>query len=93
MPLAKSTYSPISGLKVHRQPSEFHKNGEDDKDSDSVESASPHAQPYRATTVMTTSEPSPMPAPPLLEAINRNALAVFLLVRALSFPFFLRWFI
>ena len=29
-----------------------------------------------------------MPAPPLLEAINRNALAVFLLVRASSFPFF-----
>ena len=28
-----------------------------------------------------TAGPSPMPAPPLLEAINRNSLAVFLLVR------------
>ena len=28
-----------------------------------------------------TAGASPMPAPPLLEAINRNSLAVFLLVR------------
>jgi len=28
-----------------------------------------------------TAGPSPMPAPPLLEAINRNSLVVFLLVR------------
>jgi phosphatidylinositol glycan class W len=86
-PLAKSTYSPVSGLKVHRQPSsDFHKNNDEDGDSDSgvVEDASPHARPYRAgptATTTITSGPSPMPAPALLEAINRNALAVFLLVR------------
>jgi phosphatidylinositol glycan class W len=84
-PLAKSTYSPVSGLKVHRQPSsDFHKNNDEDGDSDSgvVEDASPHARPYRAgptATTTITSGPSPMPAPALLEAINRNALAVFLL--------------
>ena len=84
-PLAKSTYSPVSGLKVVRRPSGFHKSDDDDDDNDgAMDSASPHAQPYRAgPTTMTTptmSGPSPMPAPKLLEAINRNALAVFLLV-------------
>ncbi|KAH9053158.1 GWT1-domain-containing protein [Lactarius vividus] len=68
-PLAKSTYSPVSGLKVVRRPS--------DDDNDKARGAtSPLVPPYRA---MTSSGPSPMPAPPLLEAINRNSLAVFLL--------------
>jgi phosphatidylinositol glycan class W len=68
-PLSKSTYSPVSGLKVVRRPS----NG-DDNVSDS------------ASTPLTMPEPSPMPAPPLLEAINRNSLAVFLLVRFRFLP-------
>ncbi|KAH9052806.1 GWT1-domain-containing protein [Lactarius vividus] len=64
-PLAKSTYSPVSGLKVVRRPS--------DDDNDKARGAtSPLVPPYRA---MTSSGPSPMPAPPLLEAINRNSLA------------------
>ncbi|KAH8986440.1 GWT1-domain-containing protein [Lactarius hatsudake] len=69
-PLAKSTYSPVSGLKVVRRPN-------DDDDDDDRDRAAP---PYRATTTSSSSSPpSPMPAPPLLEAINRNSLAVFLL--------------
>ncbi|KAF8259747.1 GWT1-domain-containing protein [Lactarius quietus] len=85
-PLAKSTYSPVSGLKVVRRPSDFHKSDDDadDDDNGAMDSASPHTQPYRAPpatkiTITTTSGPRPMPAPPLLEAVNRNALAVFLL--------------
>jgi len=78
-PLAKSTYSPVSGLKVVRRPSDFHKDGDGDDGEGTLGSASPHAQPYCAGPTTTCSGPSPMPAPPLLEAINRNALAVFLL--------------
>lgn len=63
-PLSKSTYSPVSGLKVVRRPS---------NDEDNVSDL--------ASTALTMPEPSPTPAPPLLEAINRNSLAVFLLVR------------
>jgi len=63
-PLSKSTYSPVSGLKVVRRPSD-----DDDNVSDSASTP----------LTMPDSEPSPMPAPPLLEAINRNSLAVFLL--------------
>ncbi|KAH8984819.1 GWT1-domain-containing protein [Lactarius akahatsu] len=69
-PLAKSTYSPVSGLKVVRRPN--------DDDDDRDRTASPLVPPYRATT-SSSSAPSPMPAPPLLEAINQNSLAVFLL--------------
>ncbi|KAF8465850.1 GWT1-domain-containing protein [Russula ochroleuca] len=61
-PLSKSTYSPVSGLKVVRRPS-----NSDDHDSDSD------------STPLTMPGPSPMPAPPLLEAVNQNSLAVFLL--------------
>lgn len=61
-PLSKSTYSPVSGLKVIRRSS----NGNDNVSD-------------LASTMPTTPGPSPMPAPPLLEAINRNSLAVFLL--------------
>jgi hypothetical protein len=68
-PFSKSTYSPVSGLKVVRRPS-----NSDDNVSDS------------ASTPLTMPGPSPMPAPPLLEAINRNSLAVFLLVRFISPP-------
>jgi hypothetical protein len=80
-PLAKSTYSPVSGLKVVRRPSDSHKDSDGDSGGEgALDSASPHAQPYRAgPTTTITSGPSPMPAPPLLEAINWNALAVFLL--------------
>ncbi|KAI9438149.1 GWT1-domain-containing protein [Lactarius indigo] len=72
-PLAKSTYSPVSGLKVVRRPSD------DDDDDRTLSPASPLVPPYRATTTTMSSGPSPMPAPPLLEAINQNSLAVFLL--------------
>jgi hypothetical protein len=78
-------YSPVSGLKVVRWPSDFHKDSGGDSGSEgALDSASPHAaQPYRAgPTTTTTSGPGPMTAPPLLEAINRNALAVFLRVRS-----------
>lgn len=71
-PLSKSTYSPVSGLKVVRRPS----NG---NGSDSVSDVSDSA-----CTPPTMPGPSPMPAPPLLEAVNRNSLAVFLLVRFVS---------
>jgi glucosaminylphosphatidylinositol acyltransferase len=70
-PLSKSTYSPVSGLKVVRRPS-----NSDDNVSDSASESTP----------LTMPGPSPMPAPPLLEAINRNSLAVFLLVRFISPP-------
>jgi hypothetical protein len=81
-PLSKSTYSPVSGLKVVRRP-----NNDDDKDLDPT-STSPSTPLDRVHATglslrMTTAAmvgPSPMPEPPLLEAINRNSLAVFLLV-------------
>lgn len=63
-PLSKSTYSPVSGLKVVRQ-----RSNSDDNVPDS------------ASASLMMPGPSPMPAPPLLEAINRNSLAVFLFVR------------
>lgn len=81
-PLAKSTYSPVSGLKVVRRPN----NGNDDSDAastlDSVppQSTRPSGLPP-GTTISTMAGPTPMPAPPLLEAINRNSLATFLVVR------------
>ncbi len=68
-PFSKSTYSPVSGLKVVRRPS-----NSDDNVPDS------------ASTPLIMPGPSPMPAPPLLEAINRNSLAVFLLVRFVFLP-------
>jgi hypothetical protein len=81
-PLAKSTYSPVSGLKVVRQPS-----------SRSVVSPTravpfpPSVPPGSPTTP--TQGPCPMPPPVLLDAINRNSLAVFLIVRFPSPPFLL----
>ncbi|KAH9986293.1 GWT1-domain-containing protein [Russula vinacea] len=63
-PLSKSTYSPVSGLKVVRRPSSDNEH---------------HDVPDSACAPVMTSGPSPMPAPPLLEAVNRNSLAVFLL--------------
>jgi len=86
-PLAKSTYSPVSGLKVVRRPNENSSSSDNDSNSASTQSTpSPSlppsrasASPGKAATMMVG--PSPMPAPPLLEAINRNSLAVFLLVR------------
>ncbi|KAH9971554.1 GWT1-domain-containing protein [Lactifluus volemus] len=79
-PLAKSTYSPVSGLKVVRQPS-----------SRSVVSPTravpfpPSVPPGSPTTP--TQGPCPMPPPVLLDAINRNSLVVFLIVRFPSPPF------
>jgi hypothetical protein len=74
--------------------SDFHKDSDSDSGGEgALDSASPHAaQPYCAgPTTTITSGPNPMPAPPLLEAINRNALAVFLLVRSpLSLSLFVR---
>ncbi|KAI0292219.1 GWT1-domain-containing protein [Multifurca ochricompacta] len=67
-PLAKSTYSPVSGLKVVRKA----------KDGRAKSTSTPPPS-TPMTTTTTTHGPSPMPAPPLLEAINKNALAVFLL--------------
>ncbi|KAH9988774.1 GWT1-domain-containing protein [Russula compacta] len=62
-PLAQSTYSPVSGLKVtHRS------NNSNDNGSDS-----------NSAGMLTMAEAGPMPAPPLLEAFNRNSLAIFLL--------------
>jgi len=83
-PLSKSTYSPVSGLKVVRHPNI------NDSDPDSASTPTPvsssgsfhHVNVSGLSPGMTmTAGPSPMPAPPLLEAINRNSLAVFLLVR------------
>lgn len=83
-PLSKSTYSPVSGLKVVRHPNI------NDSDSDSTHtptSISSSGSFHRVNMsglspgMTMTAGPSPMPAPPLLEAINRNSLAVFLLVR------------
>lgn len=86
-PLSKSMYSPVSGLKVVRHPN--------DNDSDSDSTFTPTSTPpsgsfHHGNTsglspgVTMTARPSPMPAPTLLEAINQNSLAIFLLVR---FPF------
>ena len=82
-PLSKSTYSPVSGLKVVRHPN----NNDSDSDSTSTPSSvSPSGSFHHANTsglspgMTMTAGPSPMPAPPLLEAINRNSLAVFLIV-------------
>ncbi|KAI9459321.1 GWT1-domain-containing protein [Russula earlei] len=78
-PLAKSTYSPVSGLKVGRRAN----SSNDNSNSASPKSSPPSSVPPRRTrssgTTIAMAGPSPMPAPPLLEAINRNSLAVFLL--------------
>ena len=83
-PLSKSTYSPVSGLKVVRHPNI----NDSDPDSASTPTSVSSSGSFHHVNVsglspgMTmTAGPSPMPAPPLLEAINRNSLAVFLLVR------------
>ncbi|KAI0249277.1 GWT1-domain-containing protein [Lactifluus subvellereus] len=72
-PLAKSTYSPVSGLKVVRRSS----------NSSGADSAVPTYRAYTSgppgTATTMTPGPRPVPAPALLEAINRNSLAVFLL--------------
>ena len=81
-PLAKSTYSPVSGLKVVCRPS-----------NSSIVSPTravpfpPSVPPGSPTTP--TQGPRPMPSPALLDAINRNSLAVFLVVRFPSIPFLL----
>jgi glucosaminylphosphatidylinositol acyltransferase len=81
-PLAKSTYSPVSGLKVVRQPS----NSRAVSPTRAVP-LSPSVPPGSPTKP--TQGPHPMPPPALLDAINRNSLAVFLLVRFISStPFF-----
>ena len=86
-PLSKSTYSPVSGLKVDRRPNN---SSDNDSDSTSTLSSPSSSMPLHRTHAsglsprMTTTRmagPSPMPAPHLLEAINRNSLAIFLLVR------------
>ena len=86
-PLSKSTYSPVSGLKVVRRPNN---SSDNDSDSTSTLSSPSSSMPLHRTHAsglsprMTTTRmagPSPMPAPHLLEAINRNSLAIFLLVR------------
>jgi len=83
-PLSKSTYSPVSGLKVVRHPN----NNDSDSDSTSTPTPVPPSGSFHHANasglspgMIMTAGPSPMPAPPLLEAINRNSLAVFLLVR------------
>ena len=83
--LAKSMYSPVSGLKVMRRPSGSDKNENYDENDDDASALA--QQPYRAGLTMTTTispGPIPIPAPPLLEALNQNALAVFLLVHLVS---------
>ena len=67
------------------RPSGSHKNENYDKNDNDTSALA--QQPYRAGPTMTTTispGPIPMLAPPLLEALNRNALAVFLLVRLVS---------
>ena len=85
-PLSKSMYSPVSGLKVVRHPND------NDSDSDSTFTPTSTSGPFHhgntsglSPGVTMTARPSPMPAPPLLEAINQNSLAIFLLVRFPSY--------
>jgi len=80
-PLAKSTYSPVSGLKVVRRQNSSSSSSDNDSKSTSAQStSSPSLLPSRAgAPPAMMAGPSPTPAPPLLEAINRNSLAVFLL--------------
>jgi len=80
-PLSKSTYSPVSGLKVVRHPNMNDSDSDSTLTPTSVSSSGSfhHVNMSGLSPGMTmTAGPSPMPAPPLLEAINRNSLAVFL---------------
>ena len=87
-PLSKSTYAPVSGLKVIRRPNNSHEQDSDSTSTSTRTSPSPsmslhraHASGLPSGTMTPVTGPSPMPAPALLEAINRNSLAIFLLVR------------
>jgi len=87
--LARGTYSPVSGLKVVRRPNRNSSSSNIDTDSTSTQTQStplPSLPPSRAgappgktATATMMAGPSSVPAPALLEAINRNSLAVFLL--------------
>jgi GWT1 len=98
MPPSKSTYSPVSGLKVVRRPNSSNEN-DSDSTSTSIRILPPPSGPlHRALAsgvppgrITTAAGPSPMPAPALLEAINRNSLAIFLLVR-MRLSHFSRWY-
>jgi len=81
-PLAKSTYSLVSRLKVVCWSSNG--NGADSATvatslSSSVPTYRAYASGPKETTTTTTPVSRPVPAPALLGAINRNSLAVFLL--------------